>query len=176
MEAPTYTVEEWLQTYTRESSRRTNKFGLGKFLEVMEMRPDDLKQLEGFQIRNVLLNFQTKMIENGSAANSVRAYISAVRNYCDYFGKPIPKSKRIVKAETARGYHVFSNGDLEIMFTYASTQMKAFIATMTSTGWSITDVLHLPRQRIETKLKKNKDGFIFFEWTRRKQGLQASVC
>ena len=173
MEAPKYAVAEWLDTYTKASSRRLNAFGLKKFCTVMEMRPEDLKTLEGFEIRNLLLQFQRALIDNGTKPNSARSYISAVRNYCDFFGVAVPRSKRLVKQESAQGYHIFSNGDLETLFTYADTRMKAFLAIMTSTGWSIDDVLRLPRKLVETKLAKNEDGFIFFEWTRHKTGAKA---
>jgi hypothetical protein len=98
----------------------------------------------------------------------------AVRSFCSQINKNVKfRRGQIGKVEADNESHVFSNGDLKLLFDVGNTEEKAILATATSLGWEISSFLDLDREHINRVLehaKQNNEQFIFFEDTRSKTG------
>lgn len=194
-------VKEWLSEYRSSSTANTVRQRFNVFVEwynpkaikeisfkppkkrtikkKIEVQPEynktikRLSEIDSKEARSLLLKFQRQKVEQGVKANSIRAYVSATKNFFEEACGFSIKFKRgkLVEAEEAEGYHTFSNGDLYKMFEVATLEYKALIATSVSLGWSIDDVLHLDKKHIQSLIERAKQSnqkFVFYETKRRK--------
>jgi hypothetical protein len=89
------------------------------------------------------------------------------------------RRSQLVSLETDTDSHVFSNGDLKLMFDVGDTFDKALLATAVSEGWEISAFLEQDRDLVQRKLdhaKQNNTQFIFFDETREKTGVLRFCC
>lgn len=170
-------VQEWLSEY-KAKARPTKTQRLNKFLEWFKKSPEEFCKLTHKEAKHILLKFQADMKEAGAKNNSILSYISTAKLLYEYANEVEIKFRngQLLKAQKAKGYHSFSNGDLKSIFDIANVQYKALIASASSLGWSISDILNLDKERVKNLIKRareNNEEFIFFTDTRKKTEAEA---
>ncbi len=165
-------VNEWLSEYKTEDMRRTKRLRLQKFLKWFGKTAQDFTELTPKEAKRKVLEFQSVEVKKETPNNSILSYISSAKTFYRYVTDVEMGFTRgqLIPAMKAEGYHDFSNGDLANIFKIANTQYKALIAVATS-GFSISDILSLPRNKIEATVKRAKEAnekFAYIETSRKK--------
>jgi integrase len=167
-------IDEWLAEFTAPQTKSTYKNRIEFFFKSTGLSPEKLSELSIDEIKHTLLVFRQEQLSKGTAQNGVLGAITAVRSLCIQFNKPIKFRKgQIGKTEADNDSHVFSNGDLKLLFDVGDTEDKAILATATSLGWEISSFLDLDREHISKVIdhaKQNNENFVFFSDTRSKTG------
>ena len=167
-------IEEWLSEFNNENTKRLYKNRIELFFTNTGLSEKDLESMSIDDIKHRLLTFRNEMLAKGVAQNGVLSAIVAVRSFCVQLNKPIKFRKgQVGKVEADIDSHIFSNGDLKLLFDVGDTEDKAILATATSLGWEISSFLDLDREKITRVLDhatQNKEDFVFFEDTRGKTG------
>lgn len=124
-----------------------------------------------------LVAFYNDKVQKGYATNTARAEVSTVRAFCrDNCTSLILARRKIAKAKSAKGEHEFTRDELAKMFYVADVRNKAILSTAISLGFSVEDFSELPRQLIESLVKKateEKIDFIGFDYERGKTGVSS---
>ena len=172
-------VSEWLRDYKPET-RRQFQIRFNHFLEWSKENPEQLLKHDARELVHKVVEFARDYQAKGVSNNSILAYAQALKSFLAYHGKAIKfKKSQLPQPQKARGYHVFSNGDLASMFAVANVQYKAYIATQCSSGFSIADILALDKAEIKAHIDRarsqNKE-FVFIETTRQKTNAEALLC
>lgn len=183
------TTHEWVsQAYPSAISRDTWKYKdrMNNFLEFMGLT--DSEFVEGYKrakdrhewARRMgfkAVAFYNHRIKKGYATNTARAEVSTVRAFCrDNCTTLIVPRRKIAKARRAKGEHEFTREELAKMFYVADVRDKAILSTAISLGYSIQDFSQLPRNLIESLVKKaieEKMDFIGFDYERKKTHVEA---
>ena len=98
--------------------------------------------MEPSEIKRLVLEYQTKAKKEGLKNNGILSNITAIRSFSGYLNKPLKfRRSQLVCFETDRESHVFSNGDLKLMFDVGDTFEKALLASAVSEGWGISSFL-----------------------------------
>ena len=165
-------VNEWLSEYKTEDMRRTKRLRLQKFLDWFGKSAENFSKLTPKEAKRKLLEFQSVEVEKHTPNNSILTYISSAKTFYKYVTEVEIGFTRgqLIPAKKAEGYHEFSNGDLANMFKIANIQYKALISVAQS-GFSISDILSLDRNKIEATVKRTKEAnqrFAYIETSRKK--------
>jgi len=172
-------IEEWLRDYKAET-RRQFQIRINHFLEWSKEDPKDLLKRDAKELVHMVVEFARDYQAKGVSNNSILAYAQALKSFLAYHGKAIKfKKSQLPQPQKAKGYHLFSNGDLGKMFEIANPLYKALLATHCSSGWSISDILTLEKERIEAHIERAKSEnkqFIFLEDSRGKTNAEALLC
>lgn len=160
-------MKEFLNEFRTSGTRYLNKHHLTRFLEWANLTIEQASKLDSKQARSKILAYQNSLIEKDTAPNSIRSYVSALRNFFNFCDIPVRLKNKLVLAENTRKYHVFTNGDLKKLFAVGTAKDKAIISTLAGSGQGIDDLLALERQYTE-KLLENDEEFVFFETVRGK--------
>ena len=122
-----------------------------------------------------VIAFYNDLIKKGYAINTARSYSSTPRAFCrDRCTKLYVPPKKISKPKSAKGEHEFTIGELQRMFHIADVRDKAILSTAISLGFSVDDFANLPRDYIESLVKKattENIDFIGFDYERKKTGV-----
>lgn len=166
------TVSQWLKTVKSQQLQTIKRQRLKKFLEFTKFSPEQLLKLTPNQMKNEILEVQAKL-ENKFKPNTILGYLSTAKTFYEDHRNITIKFRRnqLVAPETARNYHVFSNGDLAKIFEVANVEYKALISLASSTGMSIDDILQLKRETIQNIIKRareDNEDFAFFNTIRGK--------
>jgi len=144
-----------------------------EFIETYKRAKDRLEWSK--QICFKLVAYYNARLQKGYATNSVRSEVSTVRAFCrDNATTLIIARKKIAKAKIAHGEHEFTREELSKMFHIADVRDKAILSTAISLGFSVEDFSELPRDLIESLVKKSIDQkieFIGFSYERGKTGV-----
>lgn len=173
-------ITEWLSEYKNIRTRNLAEKRFQRFLEWSKQSPEQLSKLSSKEAKHLILQFQNDMVQEGVKNNTILAYVSAVKLFFEYNEIMMKfRNGQLVKPQKDTSSHHFSNGDLLSIFNLANVQYKALIATASSTGWSLDDILSLDKERIKSEIASAKDegrSFIFFEKLRRKTNSEALCC
>jgi len=165
-------MRKWLEEYGKPKVAKANRARFLKFLKWSKKTPKELvDQFDQKEARNLILRYQTDLMKKYKA-NTVRSLVNSVRAFYASRCETVRGLKRkIVKAESARGQHVFSTADLKKMFHIANTRDKAILACGCSLGWGSSAFLDMNRDYFEKLVKRARsqnEEFITFEWIRPK--------
>lgn len=164
-------VSSWLSEYKSEATRHSVEVRFNRFLEWSNKTPQQLSKLRPKEAKHLILQFQSEMVKQGVKNNTVLAFVSATKNFFEHCEIAIKFRKgQLVKPQSAKGYHDFSNGDLASIFRISNTQYKALWAVAAS-GFSIAEILNLDKQLIEATVKnaiENNERFAYIELVRGK--------
>lgn len=167
-------VKAWLDEFPKKSTKKQYRSRIVKFFETVNKLPKDLNDMDTKAIRKLVLDFQNIMVERGAANNGILSIITAFRSYIKSIDKDAGKLKdRLVNAEADNSSHIFTNGDLRLLFEVGNTFEKALIATAVSEGWEISAFLKQDKEVVEKRLAhgaQNNEKYIFFCNTRGKTG------
>jgi len=173
-------LEEWLSQYG-EGTQNTYRLLFKKFLEYTKSTPEELVKIykEAEDKRKwskdygaILLRFQEYLLKEGMKPNGVYTTVTCVRSFFSRMCQPLSiRRGGVIQQQMAKGEHVFSQSDLQKMYSIADLRDKAIISTAVALGWSSKDFLNLERDFIEKLVKRAKDqgeNFIRFDWERGK--------
>jgi len=180
-------LESWLSQYEGKS-RGNYESAIKWFLKWAETTPEELvktykeapdKNQWAKEWGNILLRFQSEMLEKGIKKNGkpykkggVRNAVVAVQSFFSSTCQKLTiRRGRIIPVQMRTDGHIFSINDLRKMFDIADTRDKAILSTAVSLGWSISDFLSLKRKFIEDLIKRARSEnseFIFFDLQRGK--------
>jgi len=177
---------QWIKdSYPNADAQATwkSKNTMNTFLEFLGMT--DKEFVEGYkrakdrnewakETGKKAIAFYNDRVQKGYATNTVRAEVSTVRAFCrDNCTTLILARKKIAKAKASTGEHEFTREELAKMFYVADVKQKAILSTAISLGFSVEDFSELPREQIESLVKKateQKIDFIGFNYERGKTG------
>lgn len=175
-------VEEYVSLKRNPKTRKLVRVRLKKFFDYSSYSPEEVIKLSSKEAKREILKFQASLVdkqkkEGKPKNNSILTYISAIRSFLKSNEVYIEfENGELVRAEEATTFHVFENDDLGKLFQVASTRYKAILATGTSLGWSVNDVLGLDEKMIiglMERAKENNEKFIFFRSVRKKTNVKA---
>ena len=167
-------IEEWLSEFSNKTTQRIYRIRIESFFKSTGLSEAKLIKMPIEEIKHSILIFRKEQLAKGVAQNGVLSTIVAVRSFCVQLNKPLVFRKgQLGSVESDNDSHVFSNGDLKLLFDVGDTQEKAILATATSLGWEISSFLELDRNHVIKVLdhaKQNNEQFVFFSDTRSKTG------
>ncbi len=173
-------VVAWLNEFAKASTKKQYESRIVRFLQSTHTTTQDLKDMDVKQIKQLFLNYQREQVEKGCKNNGILSIITAIRSYLISIDKTVDFRKgQLVNLESDTNSHIFSNGDIKLLFDVGDTFEKALLATAVSEGWEISAFLEeQDRKVVENRLAhaiQNGDKFIFFNNTRQKTG-KARFC
>ncbi|MGD0202409.1 MAG: hypothetical protein ABSC20_00705 [Candidatus Bathyarchaeia archaeon] len=175
-------MSAWLNEYQNPKTKSANETSFKFFCSWAKTTPKQLlDNFDQIKAKSQLLAFQNYLVNDYKTPkgeslkpNSVRFPINAVRAFYSSQKEPIRGlKKKTVKAEAAKGEHIFSIADLRAMYAVADTRNKAILSTATSLGWDVSSFGNLERDFVENLVKRTKSQnseFIAFDWQRKKTG------
>jgi hypothetical protein len=107
--------------------------------------------------------------------NTIIGVLTALGSFCAFNDKPLRLRGKRMQVQIDLDSHSFSNADLARMFEIGTTQEKALIATLCSTGWEVSSVLGLDAGFIWNhvcRAKENGQKFVYFLDQRKKTGVR----
>lgn len=178
-------MEEWLEEYSKDSTREGNKRDFSEFCEwahttdielVQEYKSAEDKEAWAKKTGALLVKWYNWMLKEypckerggrvfkkGLATNTARARVSSARAFFRNQCRPvIIRRGAIARAKPALGEHEFIQEELRKMFFFADTRGKAVLSTAISLGWGAKDFVNLRRSFIEPFLEKEPfTGFLY---------------
>ena len=170
-------VQAWLDEFVKPSTCTNYRLRFVAFCETVGVTPEELRVMSVRDLKLLVLDFQKKGLELGLAHNHVLAVITAVRSYlvsCRDVTLAFRKGQ-LVNPKADRDSHVFSNGDLRLLFEVGGAFEKALLATACSQGWEISMFLDQKRDKIFRRIEhaeQNGERFVFFMDDREKTGAE----
>ena len=168
-------IQSWINEFSKHSTREQYKSRIVRFLQATNTTAEDLQRMDVKEIKKLFLTYQAQQVEKGAKNNGILSIITAMRSYLISLDKRVDFRKgQLVNLEADNDSHVFTNGDLRLLFEVGDTFEKALISTATSEGWEISAFLEQDRDIIEKRLAhaiQNNEKFIFFCNTRQKTGV-----
>jgi hypothetical protein len=172
-------IKSWLNEFSKRSTREQYESRIIRFLEATNTTATDLQRMDGKEIKKLFLTYQAEQVQKGAKNNGILSIITAMRSYLISIDKSVDFRKgQLVNLEADNSSHVFTNGDLKLLFEVGDTFDKALIATAVSEGWEISAFLEQERAVVEKRLAhgtQNNEKYIFFTNTRQKTGV-ARFC
>ena len=173
------TVKEWLNSFSKRSTFNQYSSRIQKFFADIGKTPKDIQQMDVKELKNLVLQYQADQRKQGLTNNSILGEITTIRSYLISIDKPLAfRRGQLLNLEADNSSHVFTNGDLKLLFEVGNTYEKALLATAVSEGWEISAFLDQDREIIQNRIahaKQNNEKFIFFTNTRQKTGV-ARFC
>ena len=173
------TIKEWLNSFSKRSTYNQYSSRIKKFFDDIGKSPQDIQQMNVKDLKNLVLQYQADQHKQGLTNNSILGEITTVRSYLISIEKPLVfRRGQLLNLEADNSSHVFTNGDLKLLFEVGNTYEKALLATAVSEGWEISAFLDQDREIIKNRIahaKQNNEKFIFFTNTRQKTGV-ARFC
>jgi integrase len=167
-------VQGWLSEFVNPSTQKYYKSSFRIFCEAMNVTPAELQKLNTKELKQLILCFQKLWIEKKAANNRTLSIITTVRSYLASVDVTLTFRKgQLLNAEVDNDSHVFSNGDLNRMWSVGGAFEKALLACAASQGWEISMFLEQQRERIQQKIEhadQNGLKFVFFRDKRDKTG------
>ena len=167
-------ISEWLNEFSSKSTRDHYRKRMETFFKDTGLTEETMISSTPEEIKSKVLNYRREALARGEKQNTVLSNTVAVRSFCGYLNKNLKFRKgQLGKVEADNDSHIFSNGDLKLLFDVGSTEEKAIISTATSLGWEISSFLDLDREhtkRVLDHAKQNNENFVFFDDTRSKTG------
>src|SRR5665648_13064 len=146
-------IQAWLNEFAKASTRKQYSSRIVRFLEVTNTTIADLKRMDVKEIKTLFLTYQKSQVEKGTANNGILSIITAIRSYLISIDKSVDFRKgQLVNLEADNSSHVFTNGDLRMLFEVGDTFEKALIATAVSEGWEISAFLDQDKEAVEKRL------------------------
>ncbi len=172
-------IESWLSEFNKKSTRHQYASRLVRFLQATNVSIANLKEMDSKEIKKLFLTFQGEQTKKGFKNNGILSIITAMRSYLLTIDKVVTFRKgQLLNLEADNNSHVFTNGDLKLLFEVGDTFEKALLATAVSEGWEISAFLEQDKEVITKRLAhatQNSEKFIFFANTRQKTGV-ARFC
>jgi len=182
-------LNDWLEEYPKQTSRKVQKRHFQTFLRWCNRTPKQLVQEFNQQkTRSLILKFQSHLKneavvqkgmregETGLSDNTVRGAVNAVRAFYTSQKETVTGLKRkVISAKTAKGEDVFSLSDLQKIWHISDTRDKAIISLGCSLGWEASAFLDMERPFFEWFVKRARSedlDFIAFDYERKKTGAE----
>lgn len=173
------TIDSWISEFKNKGTRYQYKYRLSKFLKDTNIPLEKIKNMDTKELKKLLLKYQADETEKETKNNGFLNIIMTVRSYLISLDKPLKfRKSQLAKSEPDNDSHMFTNGDLKLLFDVGNTEEKAILATATSQGWEVSAFLDQERDIIEKRLAhaiQDTEKFIFFRNTRKKTGV-ARFC
>jgi integrase len=170
------TINTWLTEFdSKPATKRQYESRIIRFLEATKTSVQDFNKMDAKDIKKLFLAYQAAEVEKGKKNNGVLSVITAMRSYLITLDKRVDFRKgQLVNLEADTDSHIFTNGDLKLLFDVGDTFEKALLATAVSEGWEISAFLEQDREVIDNRLAhatQNNEKYIYFSNTRKKTGV-----
>ena len=166
------TIDSWISEFKNVGTRYQYKYRLSKFLKDTNVPLEKIKNMDTKELKKLLLKYQADETEKKTKSNGFLNIIMTVRSYLISLDKPLKfRRSQLVQIEADNDSHVFTNGDLKLLFDVGNTEEKAILATAASQGWEVSAFLYQERDIIERRLAhaiQDNEKFILFRNTRAK--------
>jgi hypothetical protein len=166
-------IHRWLRLKRSENTKYDYLLKISAFLEHFNLTPEELKDMEPKEVRELCLVYQNDMRAK-LANNTILGGLTAVSSFMSHWDKEINwKRNTKVKPKPDVSSHVFSNGDLSAMFKVGNIRDKAIIALATSLGWEISGFVDLKREKTIKLIERAEETgqkFVYFRDIRQKTG------
>ncbi len=160
-------IKNWLKTQTSESTKVAYKYHIEVFRKEFFKRPfKTIFEMPPDERRNLALEYQAFLRERDQNQNTVIARMTALQSLCAFKGFPLLLKRKRLKSRMDLDSHMFYNEDLNKMYSVASVEQKAILATFLSTGWEISGIIGMQKEHIQSLIRKAKEQneeFIFFD-------------
>lgn len=161
-------ISEWM---SRQKSAQITETRFYKFLSYSDTSLPQLFELTPQDAENMIEDTQKAMLKEGIKDNSVLTYVAAIKRFFKKVRRLDLDFQLFAKQKKAKGYHVFSNGDLGKIHAHANVQYKALFSLASSCGFGISDILKLRKDFIKAHIERarqNKEEFCFIDQIREK--------
>ncbi|MDR2202944.1 MAG: hypothetical protein LBE76_01300 [Nitrososphaerota archaeon] len=167
-------VQSWLNEFLKPKTKRNYTYAARLFFKTVDMSPSEFVALSQREIKQTILDFQKKLKDQGVSDGMVSVSTIAMRSFLTSQDVTIKfRRNQLVTGEVDKSSHVFSNGDLRLLFEIGGAFEKALLATACSQGWEISMFLDQRRDKVQRRIDhadQNGERFIFFMDRREKTG------
>jgi len=169
-------VRSWLNEFSNPRTRRNYTYGIRAFFNAVDFTPAEFIKLSQREIKQAVLGFQKKLKDEGVADGKISVTTITVRSFLSSQDVVVKfRRNQLVAGGADNSSHVFSNGDLNRLWSVGGAFEKALIACACSQGWEVSMFLGQSRDKIQRRIEhaeQNGVKFVFFMDKRDKTGAE----
>jgi muconolactone delta-isomerase len=169
-------VQSWLNEFSKPSTRRNYMYGIRIFFGAVGLSPTEFVALPQREIKQIVLGFQRKLKDEGVADGKISLSTITVRSFLTSQDVVVKfRRNQLVVGGADKSSHVFSNGDLNRLWSVGGAFEKALLACACSQGWEVSMFIAQSRDKIQRRIEhaeQNGVKFVFFMDKRDKTGAE----